>query len=109
VSISDLRLIITDLIPRYPAQHAFWPRRARRLAAAHELADVLARRYGKPLLFRRALDAPDAIFDQDRSRLVPLAGDATPAVGSAADASRGSGDASRADGAGEIPHGIHWW
>jgi nucleotidyltransferase/DNA polymerase involved in DNA repair len=119
-AIDDFHLIVSHLVPRYPAQHAFWPQRARRLATARELAGVLARRYGKPLLFHGALTAPDAIFDQDRSRLAPV--DASNADGAdvledwangaarpAADVAHASHCTDAPDTSDEIPHGIHWW
>ncbi len=87
-AIEDLHLTISHLTPRYPAQHAFWPQRARRLAATQEIADLLARRHGKPLLFQSLLTAPDAIFDQDRSHLVPLHADV-------ADVAEGPGHSAR--------------
>lgn len=111
-SIEDLHLTISHLTPRYPAQYAFWPQRARRLAATQELADVLARRHGKPLLLQSVLTAPDAIFDQNRSHLAPLHADvaegqghpARPAadVTAAADSDTGSDST-------QFPHGMHWW
>lgn len=101
--VEDLRLILSDLSPRYPEQHAFWPQRAQRLAAAHEVAEVLARRHGKPLLFHRLLASPDAIFDQNRSRQVPLAADVaeSPASGAAWPPAHVTSTG--------IPHGTHWW
>jgi hypothetical protein len=118
-AIEDLYLTISHLTPRYPAQNAFWPRRARRLAATHELADVLARRHGKPLLLQSVLTAPDAIFDQNRSHLAPLHAD----VADVADVAEGPGHPARpaadvaeietgADTGADVtqfPHGIHWW
>lgn len=111
--IEDFHLILSHLVPCYPARHAFWPQRARRLAATQELADLLARRHGKPLLFRSTLTAPDAIFDRDRSRLTPLTAD----VAAVADVAEGSGHPARpvadvtdtSDDSAEIPHGLHWW
>ena len=118
-AIEDLHLTISHLTPRYPAQHAFWPQRARRVAATQELADLLARRHGKPLLLQSVLTAPDAIFDQNRSHLAPLHAD----VANLADVAEGSGHPARpaadvadvandtdtgADSA-QFPHGIHWW
>ncbi len=118
-AIEDLHLSISHLTPRYPAQHAFWPQRARRLAATRELADVLARRHGKPLLLRSTLTAPDAIFDQDRSRLTPLHAneadipDVAEGLGHPARAAADVADiASEADtgaDSAQFPHGIHWW
>lgn len=119
-AIEDVRLIVSHLTPRYPAQHAFWPQRARRLAATRELADLLARRHGKPLLFQSLLTAPDAIFDQNRSRLEPLAA----GLADVADVAEGWGHPARpaadvadiatdvADTGADstpIPHSIHWW
>jgi impB/mucB/samB family C-terminal domain len=101
--VEDLRLILSDLSPRYPEQHAFWPQRAQRLTAAREISEVLVRRHGKPLLFHRLLTSPDAIFEQNRSRQVPLEADVaeTPASGAAWP---------QADVLSEgIPHGTHWW
>lgn len=118
--IEDLHLIVSRLLPRYPAQHAFWPQRARRLAAVYELADILAQRYGKPLLFRRVLTAPDAIFDQDRSHLAPVDADHADHAdgadvledwehGSAHPAADVAHASVATDASDEIPHGIHWW
>ena len=112
-AIEDVHLTVSRLTPRYPAQHPFWPQRARRLAATQEIADVLARRHGKPLLLQSVLTAPDAIFDQDRSRLTPLHAD----VADMADVAEGLGHPARpaadvadaTDASDEIPHGIHWW
>ncbi len=106
--IEDLRLILSDLSPRYPEQHAFWPQRIQRLAAAREVADVLARRHGKPLLFHGSLTEPDAILDQNRSRLAPVDADAAdvrePRTNGEAWPTTDVADAEEA-----IPHGIHWW
>jgi hypothetical protein len=129
--IEDLRLIISDLTACHPVQHSFWPRHARRLAAATEVAAILARRHGKPLLFHAALAAPNAVFDQDRSHLAPVGADvadvpadraaagaawpaadvAAPAILEDVGATRaGSRSRSRSGGNGEaIPHGVHWW
>lgn len=113
-TIEDLRLIVAGLSPRYPEQHAFWPERAKRPAAVGEVADILARRHGTSLLFRNDRAAPDAIFEQDRSRLAPvplpdadvLEGQREGAARPAADVAHGAD----AGGSGEgIPHGIHWW
>lgn len=108
--IADIRLILSHLVPLYPAQHAFWPQRTRRIAALHEFADTLTHRYGKPLLFRSLLTAPDAIFEQDRSHLAPMTADV-------ADVAEGSGHPARPaadvaddpDMSADIPHGVHWW
>jgi hypothetical protein len=118
--IEDLHLTISHLTPRYPAQHAFWPQRARRLAATQELADVLARRHGKPLLLQSVLTAPDAIFDQNRSHLAPLHTDVAADLADVAESSghpaRPASDVADVDtdsdtGADvtQFPHGIHWW
>ena len=123
-AIEDVHLIVSRLTPRYPAQHAFWPQRARRIAATHELADVLARRHGKPLLLRSTLTTSDAIFDQNRSHLTPLMSLHTNTA-DIADVAEGQGHPARptadvadisadtdldtgSDSA-EFPHGIHWW
>jgi len=116
-AIEDLRLIISDLTPRYPAQHAFWPQRAKRLAATRELAAVLARRHGKPLLFHGVLAAPDAIFDQDRAHWVSMNADVADVAdvleGQKQGVARPPADvadaAETAETAEDIPHGIHWW
>jgi hypothetical protein len=110
-TIEDFHLIISHLAPRYPVQHAFWQQRTRRLAALRELADVIGRRYGKPLLFQRVISVPDAIFDQDRSRLAPLNADVADVLGD--QEQRGNhpnADVAEApDTSAEIPHGVHWW
>jgi hypothetical protein len=130
-AIEGLHLTISHLTPRYPAHHAFWPQRARRLAATQELADLLARRHGKPLLFQSLLTAPDAIFDQDRSHLAPLNADVADVadvadmadVADVADVTEGLGHPARLaadvadtkaatdaeDASDAIQHGIHWW
>ena len=116
-AIEDFYLIVSHLVPRYPAQHTFWQQRTRRVAAVQELADVLTHRYGKPLLFKRLLTAPDAIFDQDRSRLAPLNADAVGTADVLEDQGHGGGrlttdvaDATDTSGtSADISHGIHWW
>lgn len=116
-AIEDFHLIVSRLVPLYPVQHTFWQQRTRRLAAVQELAVVLTQRYGKPLLFRRSLTAPDAIFDQDRSRLAPLNADAVGTAGVLEDQGHGGGrpaadvayDADAPDTSADIPHSIHWW
>jgi len=129
-TVEDLRLIVSDLTPKYPAQHSFWPQRARRMAAAGDVADILARRHGKPLLFQAAHVAPDAVFEQDRSRLTPLTpfapsasvdadvledhaagvpGVARPTADVAHWTDDGAGDGAGDDSGEAIPHGIHWW
>jgi hypothetical protein len=109
-AIEDVRLTISHLTPRYPAQHAFWPQRARRLSATHELADVLARRHGKPLLLQSVLIAPDAIFDQDRSRLTPLHTAVADVAEGPGHPARPAADVADMDDDAEVfPHGIHWW
>jgi hypothetical protein len=114
--IEDLHLTISHLTPRYPAQHAFWPQRARRLAATQELADVLAHRHGKHLLLHSVLTAPDAIFDQNRSHLAPLHADMADVVEGSGHPARPAADVADADtgadtgaDSAEIPHGVHWW
>ena len=109
-AIEDVHLTVSRLMPRYPAQHPFWPQRARRLAATQEIADVLARRHGKPLLLQSVLTAPDAIFDQDRSRLTPLHADVADVAEGLGHRARPAADVADApDTSDEIPHGIHWW
>ena len=110
LAIEDFHLIVSHLVPRYPAQHTFWQQRTRRLAAFQELAAVLSHRYGKPLLFKRLLTAPDAIFDQDRSRLAPLNADLAGGQEVQGHGGRPTADvAFDADTSADISHGIHWW
>lgn len=100
--VDDLRVILSHITPRYPAQDSFWPERVRHLAAANEVAALLAQRHGKPMLFRGVQVAPDAIFEHERYRLTPLDADVLEES-----AARPSADI--LDGAEKIPHGIHWW
>jgi nucleotidyltransferase/DNA polymerase involved in DNA repair len=115
-AIEDLRLIISDLSPRTPEQHAFWPQRAQRLGTTRELAAVLARRHGRPLLFHLVLDAPDAIFECARFRPAPLDADGRTSAGQEHErpdrpsrAPSTSRAAHAADAWEEVPQRLHWW
>lgn len=109
--VDDFRLTLSHLVPLYPAQHAFWPQRTRRLAALDQLADVLTQRHGRPILLRSLLTVPDAIFEQDRSQFAPLQAHVahTPDVLNepGQHAARPTADVS--DESADMPHGIHWW
>ncbi len=109
--VEDLRLIVSDLTPRYPAQHSFWPERAQRVAAMSELAERLARRHGKPLVYHGVSTAPDAIFDQNRSRWVPVSPSAADVLENHEQSMAwpASGACTASDAAEAIPHEIHWW
>lgn len=111
-AVEDLRLILSDLTPCYPEQHAFWPERTQRLAAAREVAEVLTRRHGKPLLYRGTRFAPDAVFDQNRTGLQPLDADvAEPSTDVAAWPSADVTDITDVAAADtpNISHSTHWW
>jgi nucleotidyltransferase/DNA polymerase involved in DNA repair len=115
-AIEDLRLIISDLSPCTPEQHAFWPQRAQRLGTIRELAAVLARRHGRPLLFHLVLDAPDAIFECARFRPAPLDADGRTSAGQGHErpdrptrAPSTSRAAHAADAWEEVPQRLHWW
>jgi hypothetical protein len=108
--IEDLRLIVSDLTPRYPAQHSFWPARAQRLTAVSELAERLAQRHDKPVVLHGVRTAPDAIFDRDRSGWAPLGADVAEGDGGLEEPPGGTRPYADAFDASEgIPHGIHWW
>jgi nucleotidyltransferase/DNA polymerase involved in DNA repair len=115
-AIEDLRLIVSDLSPRTPEQHAIWPQRAQRLGTTRELAAVLARRHGRPLLFHLVLDAPDAIFECARFRPAPLDADGRTSAGQEHErpdrpsrAPSTSRAAHAADAWEEVPQRLHWW
>jgi nucleotidyltransferase/DNA polymerase involved in DNA repair len=103
--IDAVRLTLSDFISNTPRQTTLWCTPAQSRSAALEVANQLKRRYGQPLLVAPHVQAPAAIFPEDRFHLR--------ALGSTADEE----EAERAFPAPlemtavwpERPPQVHWW
>jgi hypothetical protein len=69
--VEELWLTLADFAPAVPAQATFWRTRAQQVAAIEQVAETLARRHRRPLLFRTRLATPAAIFSEERYRFTP--------------------------------------
>jgi impB/mucB/samB family C-terminal domain len=105
-AVEALRITLGDFAPVAPEQVTFWPVQAQRLAAVQTIADMLARRHGRPLLLRPRLADPATIFDEERYELAPTGTEGAPSRQLA----RAPAPAARA-GAGweRVPQRLHWW
>lgn len=70
--VDELRIALGDFAPPLPRQATFWQTRVQRLVAAQEVATVLARRHGRPLVLCARGVASAAIFPEERHRLHAL-------------------------------------
>ena len=103
---------VGELVPLAPEQAVFWQTRARRWAALDQVAETLARRFGRPRLARARCAAPHAIFPAERYRLLPLG--TMEGVDSSSpwrqrqhdEADRGATAATPWE---RVPHRLHWW
>ncbi len=105
---------VGDLVPLAPEQAVFWQTRARRWAAIDQVAETLARRFGRPRLVRARCATPDAIFPAERYRLLPLGTVEGTEEPDSSTSRRQWRDAAEHRPAAatpweRVPHRLHWW
>ncbi|HEV7126877.1 MAG TPA: hypothetical protein VGN32_05485 [Ktedonobacterales bacterium] len=115
--VAEVWLALGACVPGTPEQIAIWRTRRQRRLTVQSLADCLTRRHGRPLVLQPQLVAAEAIFAEERYRLIPTgteeggvegAQSATPppAAMRREDAPHGPAVASAWD---QVPQRLHWW
>jgi hypothetical protein len=107
-AVADLALAAGDFAPVSPRQESFWPTRDQRQGVLDALGQALARRSGRPLLLQARAAAPEAIFAEDRYRLVPAGPGGAPGARPPSPAG-GSSDVRGPEVRERAPLRLHWW
>jgi nucleotidyltransferase/DNA polymerase involved in DNA repair len=109
-AVTELRLTLGDFAPSQPEQTTFWRTRSQRRATIQVLAETLAQRHGRPLLFGSQHAIPAAIFAEEGYQLAPFGTATTTTTTMTGTQARHAPSLDIPDDCWQqVPQRLHWW